>query len=153
MFYSEHKCSCHLMKSQLASRRLVAPKKAQNAHGGVYDCRPSLKVKSCRCSAMKQHSDLLLFLLQLLAIYNSASRLQKTRQKYSRRWCKNQRIYTFWKQHGRLTWVGLLVHVLDNNNLKHHLLPFLCVKWLIFCTCTVITKWLHFFSLSNQTAV
>ena len=30
------------------------PKKAQNAHGGVRDCKPSLKVQSCLCSAMKK---------------------------------------------------------------------------------------------------
>lgn len=50
------KCPCSSERSQIASRCFVAPKKAPNAHGGEHDCRPSLKIQSCLCSAMKNHS-------------------------------------------------------------------------------------------------
>lgn len=66
-FYFEHnKHPCHLETSQIASHRFVAPKNTQNAHGGAYDCRPSLKIQSCLCRAMKNHSALFLSLLQVL---------------------------------------------------------------------------------------
>lgn len=41
-----------LEMSQIANNRFIAHKKAQNAHGGAFDCRPSLKTQSCLCGAL-----------------------------------------------------------------------------------------------------
>lgn len=154
-FCSEHnKCPCHLGRSQIASHRFVAPKKAQNAHGGEYDCRPSLKIQSCLCSAMKKRSaPLSLFLLQApagLGFINAASRLQKTMQEYSRHpSLKSKSTHVLPPtERGRLT-CTFQRKCLTITPFKTHLLPFLCAEqWLASCTCAVssaITKWPHFF--------
>lgn len=141
-FYSEHnKCPCHLETSQIASHRFVAPKKAQNAHGGVYDCRPSLKIQSCLCSAMKNHSALLLFLLQVLACALSAVHpdcRRQCRNTADNHLCsENQHTYSLWNNMAALLEWRFYCKYLTITPFKTH---FLCVwEWLIFCTYTVLS--------------
>lgn len=112
-FYSAHnKCPCHLETSQIASHRFVAPKKAQNAHGGVYDCRPSLKIQSCLCSAMKNHSAPPSLSQQCVQIAED-----NTKRSLDAR---------IPPQHGRLTRMGLLLQALDITPLKRICYLFLC---------------------------